>query len=114
MRIAAAVAAAVFVAFPTRLERHVPHVDGFTGMAWAMLYAADIPFNCFPSLHVALAGVAGAALWRRGWRALALVWPGLIVVSTLTTRQHVGWDIAAGAALAAAAWTVTPRLVRHG
>jgi membrane-associated phospholipid phosphatase len=44
---------------------------------------------------------------------MALVWPGGIALSTLTTRQHVSWDIAGGLLVAALAWYLTPRLVPY-
>lgn len=113
MLVATALAAAVFIAWPTHLERPPIAAAGVTGLAWSALYLADTPFNCFPSLHVALAAIAGAALWRRGRRLAALAWPGMIAVSTLTTKQHIAWDVAGGLALAALAWTITPTLLRH-
>jgi membrane-associated phospholipid phosphatase len=113
MLLATAIAAILFVTFPTQIERHVYQADNLTGLAWSVLYALDTPFNCFPSLHVALAALAGTVLWRRGWRVVALVWPSLIVASTLTTRQHIGWDVAGGLLLAVAAWMLTPRLIRY-
>ena len=111
--LATALAAAVFVAWPTRLERPELTATGATGLAWAALHLADTPFNCFPSLHVALAAIAGVTLWRRDWRQAALLWPGAIAVSTLTTRQHIAWDAAGALALAALAWMLTPKVIRH-
>ena len=111
--LATVLAAVVFVAWPTRLPRPEVTAIGATSLAWGMLYLTDTPFNCFPSLHVALAAIAGVALWRRGWRLAALLWPGAIAVSTLTTRQHVAWDVAGGLALAGLAWMLTPKVIRH-
>lgn len=113
MLLATILAAIVFVVMPTRIERQTPDADGITGMAWTMLYRIDTPLNCFPSLHAALAALAGIVLWRRGWRALAVIWPGLIIASTLTTRQHIAWDVAGGLTLAVVAWRLTPRLIRY-
>jgi membrane-associated phospholipid phosphatase len=113
MLLATAIAAVVFIAWPTQLERPAPTRDGLIGIAWTLLYLSDTSGNCLPSLHVALAALAGTALWRRGWRALAVIWPVLIAVSALTTKQHIAWDLLAGAALAALAWILTPKLVHH-
>lgn len=113
MLVATALAALVFVVWPTRLDRHVEHGAGLTAIAWSALYLADTPANCLPSLHVALATIAGTALWRRGWRITGLVWPALIALSTLTTKQHVAWDVVAGCALGIVAWHLTPKLIRH-
>lgn len=110
--LATALAAIVFLAWPTRIERPAPPTEGITALAWQLLYLADTPANCFPSLHVALAAIAAATLWRRGSRAGAIAWPGLITLSTLTTRQHVAWDIAGGLLCAVLALWLTPRMLR--
>lgn len=112
MFVATVLAAAVFLSWPTQLPRGEPDSAGITGLAWRMLYFADTPANCFPSLHVALAAIAGRALWRRGAMLPAVIWPTLITISTLTTRQHVVWDIAGGLVLAAFAVWLTPRIIR--
>lgn len=111
--LATLIAATVFLLFPTQLQRPPLPQGGISGYAWALLFASDIDGNCFPSLHAALAVLAGVALWRRGWKATALLWPALIAAATLTTKQHVVWDTLAGMLLGALAWTLTPRLFRH-
>jgi hypothetical protein len=112
MLFATALAAIVFLAWPTQITRPTPPSEGLTAAAWRLLYAADTPANCFPSLHVALAAIAGRALWRRGSVVAAVGWPGLIALSTLTTRQHVAWDIVGALLCAAAALWLTPRMLR--
>lgn len=112
MLVATALAAIVFLGWPTQIARETPAADTATGLAWRLLHDVDVPANCFPSLHVALAVIAGRALWRRAARAIAVLWPTLIAVSTLTTRQHVAWDVAGGLALAAFAIALTPRILR--
>jgi membrane-associated phospholipid phosphatase len=113
MIVATALAAVIFVAWPTQLERQTVPTVGLTGLAWSALYFSDTPNNCFPSLHAALAAIAGGALWRRRLHAPALLWPASIALATLMTKQHVVWDLAGGLLLAAAAWILTPRLVRY-
>ena len=110
--VATVLATPFFILWPTTVPRITPGTEGVTGLAWRLLHLADTPANCFPSLHVALAVISGRALWRRGWRALATVWPMLIVVSTLTTRQHVAWDIPGGLVLGLFALWLTPRILR--
>jgi membrane-associated phospholipid phosphatase len=110
---ATAIAAVVFVAWPTQIARPAIVGEDLTAAAWRLLYSSDVPGNCFPSLHVALSVIAGTVLWRSDRRLVALLWPGLIAVSTLTTRQHVLLDVAAGAALAIACWSLAPRFARH-
>lgn len=112
MLIATGMAALVFLAWPTQVARLLPPDKTLTGLVWSLLYFADAPVNCFPSLHVALAVIAGRGLWRSGSRVMAISWPGFIAISTLTTRQHVTWDIAGGLALAALAIWLSPRILR--
>ena len=111
--LATAIAAVIFLLWPTQLERPPITANGLTGMAWDFLFATDTDGNCFPSLHGALAALSGAALWRRGWRYLAVTWPLLIALATLTTKQHIVWDTLAGLLLAWLAWTLTPRWFRY-
>jgi hypothetical protein len=113
MLLATLLAALVFVSWPTAIERPTPPQDGITGIVWSVLHFTDTPANCFPSLHVALAAISGILLWRGGWRLAAVAWPAAIAFSTLSTRQHVAWDIPGGLVLAALAWSATPRLIRH-
>ncbi|HEY7673771.1 MAG TPA: phosphatase PAP2 family protein [Burkholderiales bacterium] len=113
MLAATTLAATVFVLWPTQLQRHEIPAVGLTGFAWLALYSADTPFNCIPSLHAALAAIAGAVLWRRGWRSIGLAWPTLIAFSALTTKQHVVLDVASGLTLAAFAWNLAPRFLSY-
>jgi membrane-associated phospholipid phosphatase len=113
MLVATAIAALVFMLFPTRVPQAVAPADGLLGLVWHALHLADTPNNAFPSLHVALAALAGATLWHSDRRVAALVWPALIAASALTTRQHVAWDVAGGLLLAPLAWFLTPRLIPY-
>ena len=113
MLVATALAALVFLGWPTHIPRPTPTTEGWAGFAWSALFWFDTPRNCFPSLHVALAALAGWSLWRSGHRAAAIIWPALISLSTLTTRQHVAWDVAGGLVLAPLAWTLTTRYFRY-
>ena len=113
MLVATLFAAVIFVCYPTSVARPTPPVDGVLGLAWRGLHVADTSNNAFPSLHVALAAISGALLWQTKRRALAVIWPTLISISTLTTRQHIVWDVAAGLVLAFLAWRLTPRLFRY-
>jgi membrane-associated phospholipid phosphatase len=111
--LATSIAALIFLIWPTQLDRPAITATGLTGTAWAMLFATDTDGNCFPSLHVALAALSGVSLWRIGWRYLAVIWPLLIALATLTTKQHIVWDTLAGLVLAVLSWALTPRLLRY-
>jgi membrane-associated phospholipid phosphatase len=97
MLLASAIAAVIFIAFPTELPRRAVE-----GPVWKTLYALDVPGNCFPSLHAAMAAISAWALMSAGklWKAAAPLWGALIVFSTLSTKQHVVLDIAGGLVLA--------------
>ena len=78
---------------------------------FGLLEGVDATGNACPSLHVAFA-VYTALGMRRILREIGAppaavqfnaLWATGICASTLTTGQHVFWDVAAGAALAAAA-----------
>ncbi len=112
---------AVFLAFPTSIERDPGLWAGEPAFAW--LAAVDSAGNAFPSLHVATA--LFSAFWMDRliraigmpafWRGLSALWALGIVYSTLAIGQHVVWDVVGGAMLAAAfAWISANRLsVRH-
>lgn len=110
MLTATLVSCAVFVLWPTTVGQTMPTAPADpTGVAWRWLYTLDVPGNCFPSLHVALAALAAWLLAGRGgpWRIAAPVWALAIAVSVVTTRQHRAIDVAGGLAVALlAAWVV--------
>jgi membrane-associated phospholipid phosphatase len=96
--IATLLSAVVFIAYPTMIER-----PATTSTMFATLYLFDVPANCFPSLHVALALIA-AAMWPRpSTRVLAYLWVAAIAASTLTTKQHMAVDVVGGCGVAAPA-----------
>lgn len=100
---------AIFVAYPTAAPRPL-HVaaTGFPGWGIRFLYAADPPYNCFPSLHVAHSFVSAFAcrLVHRGVGRVAVLCASLVAFSTLLTRQHYILDVAAGIALACVAQAI--------
>lgn len=106
--LAAAIGLAIFVLWPTAVARESPGFDGMTGLLWRWLYSVDTPANALPSLHVANTCLAAARLRRCGgaWRGIAPAWAALIVLSTLTTKQHYAIDLAGGMALAAVCFVV--------
>lgn len=115
MLLATLLAAVVFLIWPTQLARPPLPRSGFTAAAFRLLHRADVPGNCFPSLHVALALISATVSMRAGsiWRLAAPLWAVAIVLSTLTTRQHVMLDVAGGAALAPTAWALAGKLFSY-
>ena len=105
-RITAAIliAGGCFLLFPLKFAFARPHVTGPLGLIFNNFRTLDLPFNQFPSLHVALCliladvyarNLKGALRWAVG------VWMVLIALSPLLTWQHHVIDILGGFALAA-------------
>lgn len=63
MLLATLVSLPVFVLYPTCVPHPPTPDDGLLGLAWHTLHLTDTPNNAFPSLHVALATLAGIAWW---------------------------------------------------
>ena len=104
----AAVGFTFFLFWPTAVP--TPEVDWNRYLYVAFLKSVDAAGNACPSLHVAYAVLT--ALWLQrllqeigtpGWvRALNWLWCAVIAYSTLATKQHVAWDLVAGALLGGA------------
>ncbi len=98
----------IFAAFPTTYPRPVAPPFGFAPLRalYHSLCFADSPGNCFPSLHVSMAALLSLALWRCRPRLgrIFLGWSFLIILSTLTIKQHYALDALGGLAIALAAY----------
>jgi len=92
----------LFVVFTSHYPR--PDISGLKGTMWhwmfATLYASDDPGNTFPSIHVALALMAGWRMRLHKGGKLWVVWGVLVALSTLTVKQHYVADVVAGCAVA--------------
>lgn len=100
---------AVFLAYPTVSSRpEVVAGDGFSSWALRQIYDSDVPYNCFPSLHVAQCFLAALACHRvhRGVGIAAAVWASFVALSTLFTKQHYVLDVLGGMVLAYVAYRV--------
>lgn len=102
MAVASLVSFCVFFFYPTTLPRSPVETEGLTAQAFQFLYSIDTDSNCLPSLHVALACLValGVAEERSRFRAYAIIWAGLICISTMTTKQHYFLDVIAGVCVA--------------
>jgi len=100
---------ACFLAYPTLAPRPAV-VAGTSFGAWGLraLYSADVPYNCFPSLHVAHSFVSALVCRRvhRGVGLVAMICAAVVGVSTLFSKQHYVLDVIAGIALAGVAGAV--------
>ena len=97
----------VFLAFPTVAPRpDIVSEQGYGAWGLRLLYSADPPYNCFPSLHVAHSFVSALACHRvhRGVGTVAVAAAVLVAMSTLFTRQHYVADVVGGVGLALVAY----------
>ena len=104
--IATTIAYILFLALPVRMEMR-PELAANGGISeWAtrLYYAVDLPYNCFPSLHVTYPVLATLIVWRTKpvmrWAFLAM--SVVVSVSVVLVKQHYIADVVAGAANAAA------------
>ncbi|MCS6972275.1 MAG: phosphatase PAP2 family protein [Turneriella sp.] len=96
------VALVFFALFPVRMARPgIPTQEYFFYWAAALTYILDQPVNCFPSLHAADAVFVAACTWVLSRRVgiAAAVAAGIVVLSTITLKQHYVADTAAGVLL---------------
>ena len=110
---------ALFYLWPTEVPAYAVNWAHYP--SFDILRGNDASGNACPSLHVATA--VFSAVWldwlalRLGFgrllRGLNLLWCGLIVFSTMATKQHVLIDVLCGAALGVfMVWITRPRTSR--
>ena len=104
----ATIASVIFFLWPTAIPR--PAVHNSTAYQW--LVAIDQPYHAIPSLHAAFAvysalcGLMVIREWdaRKLWPMALWSWAALILLATLTTKQHMVVDLIAGSALGFSAY----------
>jgi protein-tyrosine phosphatase/membrane-associated phospholipid phosphatase len=97
--LAIVVAGVCFLVVPLKLGYERPRIDGWIGSAFGWFFANDLPYNLFPSLHIALRTILAESYARhtRGaWHIASNVWFSLVGVSTLLTHQHHVIDVLGG------------------
>lgn len=95
-----------FLLFPTATP--YASMEWFNDPAVALLRRVDMTRNACPSLHVATAVFSAMCMHRllrdihcpRWLLVASWLWSILIVYSTMLIKQHVMWDVVAGAVLA--------------
>ncbi|MGJ8671754.1 phosphatase PAP2 family protein [Rubritalea sp.] len=102
------VAHMVFFFFPNGVSREEVPLDQ-APFFYELLLAYDAPRNAFPSLHAALAVIAGLAAsqcsrFQPVARCLIWLWVLGIFWSTIALRQHVVVDLIGGTLVAVGAW----------
>jgi membrane-associated phospholipid phosphatase len=104
MLLATAVATLFFVLYPLTFSWQRPPIDSaFLSFLFTLQMLVDLPYNQFPSLHVAFAVIHWQALRdvprSRFVRGALAAWLILLVCSTVLTYQHHVLDIAGGLVL---------------
>ena len=105
------VAGFCFLVMPLKLNVERPRLDGWLGAMFGWFFAADLPYNLFPSLHITLRTILAETYARhtRGlWNVASHVWFSLIGLSTLLTYQHHAVDVLGGFLLAALCFYMVP------
>ena len=97
--------ALVFIVYPTHVPRPELSGDTFFTRLVLLIYSVDEPYNCFPSLHVAVAALNGLTLYRFGprrtvFRLAATILVILIMLATVLIKQHFTPDMLGILALA--------------
>lgn len=111
------IAAVFYLALPTRMIRtEIYGNDIFTRMV-RVIYANDLPYNCFPSMHVAWSLIICRFMELAGPKRLwfrLLNYGGtiLIIASTVLIKQHYTPDILGGSAVAVAACVLSDYLFK--
>ena len=102
------ISAIIYLAYPTTFERaEPPQVVG--SRLLKLIYRASFKgMNCVPSLHCSLCYIVIACSFAAvglspAVRAVAIITAVLIVISTLTTKQHVMSDVVSELPVAAIA-----------
>jgi membrane-associated phospholipid phosphatase len=87
--------------------------DPFSAMVRS-IYAADQPYNDFPSLHTSLSTIIAIHWWRLDRRIgiPAAIWTAFIVASTVLIKQHYFADVAFGLLLAGVTSLIVTRAAR--
>lgn len=96
---------AFFLLFPTTNTRPDVGDTGFWNMVMRLIYRVDAADNLFPSIHCLVSWFCYIGIRNREdisvrYRRFSCIMAILICISTLTTKQHVIPDAAAGIILA--------------
>ncbi len=90
-----------FLVLPVRYELRpdLAAVTGFGVGVTRLYYFIDMPYNCFPSLHVAYPALAALISWRhhRYSSGIFIVMTVIIAASVIFVKQHYILDVVAGA-----------------
>lgn len=88
----------VFVPVKMFIRPEVITDGGFLGAIVRFYYWMDMPYNCFPSLHVAYMLLGTLVLWnyKRTWAYIYYIGMLIVSVSVVFVKQHYVLDVVAG------------------
>ena len=107
-----------YVIYPTTNTRPEIVGEGIFSEFMRQLYQADAADNLFPSIHcfvswicyIGIRGNKNIPLWYRIFSCLAAI---AVFISTLTTKQHVIYDVVAGVVLAEITYQLSGWIVKR-
>lgn len=104
----------VFFFYPTMIPRPENLGSGVVDTVRWLLYKVDAPTNCFPSLHVAFACLSSIYVMREHKLigAISWIWSILIIISTMTLKQHYVIDVMGGMIVAFLSYHLTLALIK--
>jgi membrane-associated phospholipid phosphatase len=98
----------VYLFYPVSIDRPELIVNSFSTWVLGIIYGADRPWNCFPSLHVAMSLLAALTILEvhriRGMMTLLLTFG--IAFSTVLIKQHYVLDVVGAMLLSATIYFV--------
>ena len=105
---------AIFLLFPVKMTMR-PDLTGLSGVSALVTryyYIIDLPYNCFPSLHVTYPTLATLVAWRSHavWRWIFAAMAFVVAVSVVLVKQHYVADVVAGFLNAGLCFWITVRL----
>jgi len=97
---------AIFILFPVQMLRPEIHAQTIFESMMTILYASELPFNCFPSLHVAVSFLSAFIVckFKRKYALPVLIWAFLVSASIVFIKQHYFLDAVGGFLLAVIAY----------
>jgi membrane-associated phospholipid phosphatase len=105
-----------FYFFPVKMSMR-PDLAGHDGIFYSItrfIFAIDLPYNCFPSLHVAFPTFATLVAWKNHktarWTLLAMA--VIVMVSVVLVKQHYIADVLAGVAVSLGSFAITVKTER--